>query len=72
MSPPSPFSHFQPAPGFAAPLLRVGALESLRKVCSLQQKQLAQLGILSGGEEERPEHLIHLGVQRQRWEMLCN
>lgn len=42
---------------------------------SLEQKlpaQLVELVVLNGGEEERPEHLIHLGVELQRWEMLCN
>lgn len=67
--PDSPLS-LQPTRGFTFPLVGVGAQEKVWR--SLKQKLPAQLFVLNGGEEERPEHLIHLGGELQRWEMLCN
>lgn len=68
----SPLLSLQPTCGFTFPSVGMGITIQEKVWRSLEQKLPAQLVVLNGGEEERPEHLIHLGVELQRWEMLCN
>lgn len=69
--PDSPLS-LQPTRGFTFPPVGVGLTAQEKVWRSPEQKLPAQLIVLNGGEEERTEYVIHLGVELQRWEMLCN